>query len=170
MACLIKEVQLSTELRRLSSMSLVSADTAEALIRRKFGGGGGDDEKREGEGEKKEEEAGKGPAKRRSVKKKKREEGAAREDPLLRGEFDVIRELLQTEPLAEEGKRRLDRALDLCGPPPRGTGLQNLRECIMETKWKYDVAHEDKQASWRELILNFMDRSGQVGIGAFLRT
>ena len=35
--------------------------------------------------------------------------------------------------------------IDICGPAPGGCGLQNLRECIIETKWKYDVAPEDRQ-------------------------
>ena len=39
-----------------------------------------------------------------------------------------------------------------------GTGIQNLRECIIETKWKYDVAPEDKQVGWKALILDFMER------------
>ena len=39
-----------------------------------------------------------------------------------------------------------------------GTGIQNLRECIIETKWKYDVASEDKQVGWKVLILDFMER------------
>ena len=33
-----------------------------------------------------------------------------------------------------------------------------MRECIIETKWKYDVASEDKQVAWKALILNFMER------------
>merc|ERR1712012_537722 len=41
---------------------------------------------------------------------------------------------------------------------PKGTGLQNLRECIIETKWKYDVAPEEKQVVWKRMILNFMER------------
>ena len=39
-----------------------------------------------------------------------------------------------------------------------GTGIQNLRECIIETKWKYDVASEDKQVGWKAIILDFMER------------
>ena len=46
----------------------------------------------------------------------------------------------------------------MCGAKPKGTGLQNLRECIIQTKWKYDVAPEDKQVAWKEMILNFMER------------
>ena len=68
------------------------------------------------------------------------------DDPLVRGEFEVIKELLEKLPGAVEGKRKVDRVIDLCGPGPKGTGLQNLRECIIETKWKYDVAPEEKQA------------------------
>ena len=64
---------------------------------------------------------------------------------LIRGEFDVIKELLATEPSAAEGKKKIDHVIDVCGPAPKGNGLQNLRECIIETKWKYDVAPEEKQ-------------------------
>ena len=53
---------------------------------------------------------------------------------------------------------QIDRIIDMCGPQPKGSGLQNLRECIIQTKWKYDVAPEDKQVAWREMILNFMER------------
>ena len=44
-----------------------------------------------------------------------------------------------------EAKQKIDRLIDLCGLAPKGTGIQNLRECIIQTKWKYDVAPEDKQ-------------------------
>ena len=80
------------------------------------------------------------------------------EDPLVKGEFEVIKELLEKLPGAVEGKKMVDRVIDICGPAPRGSGLQNLRECIIETKWKYDVASEDKQVGWKALILDFMDR------------
>ena len=38
------------------------------------------------------------------------------------------------------------------------TIITNLRECIIETKWKYDVAPEDRQVVWRQMILDFMER------------
>ena len=62
------------------------------------------------------------------------------------------------EPSAAEGKKKIDRIIDICGPAPKGTGLQNLRECIIETKWKYDVAPEEKQIVWKQMILDFMER------------
>jgi len=80
------------------------------------------------------------------------------DDPFIKGEFDVIKELLEKMPATAEGKRKIDRVIDICGGPPKGTGIQNLRECIIETKWKYDVASEDKQVAWKALILNFMER------------
>ena len=39
------------------------------------------------------------------------------------------------------------QVIDICGPTPKGTGLQNMREAIIESKWKYDVSPEDKQVS-----------------------
>jgi len=80
------------------------------------------------------------------------------DDHLLRGEFDVIKELLVKLPGAQEAKSKIDRIIDMCGPGPKGTGMQNLRESIIQTKWKYDVAPEDKQVAWRQMILNFMER------------
>ena len=97
------------------------------------------------------------------------------DDPLMKGEFMVMLELMQELPGAKEGKekvkvyannitksvlipmisvfkkrcyfanQKVDRIINLCGPGPRGTGLQNLREAIIQTKWKYDLAMEDKQ-------------------------
>ena len=80
------------------------------------------------------------------------------DDPFIKGEFDVIKELLEKMPATAEGKRKIDRVIDICGGAPKGTGIQNLRECIIETKWKYDVASEDKQVGWKALILDFMER------------
>jgi len=80
------------------------------------------------------------------------------DDPMVNGEFDVIKDLLEKLPGAKEAKVKVDRTIDLCGGAPRGRGLQNLRECIIETKWKYDVAPEDKQKEWKLMILNFMKR------------
>ena len=39
------------------------------------------------------------------------------------------------------------QVIDICGPTPKGTGLQNMREAIIESKWKYDVSPEDKQVT-----------------------
>merc|ERR1719242_2887092 len=125
-ACLIKEIQITTELRKMESIDLVSKATVDDLIFQKF----------------------------ESPLPKAQDD----DDPFIKGEFDVIKELLEKFPPAVEGKRKIDRVIDICGGPPKGTGIQNLRECIIETKWKYDVASEDKQVAWKALILDFMER------------
>jgi hypothetical protein len=125
-ACLIKEIQITAELRKMEDIQLVSKSTVDDLIHQKF----------------------------ESALPKCQDD----DDPFIKGEFDVVKELLEKVPATVEGKRKIDRVIDICGPQPKGTGIQNLRECIIETKWKYDVATEDKQVAWKALILNFMER------------
>eukprot|EP00088_Acartia_fossae_P011713 TRINITY_DN15970_c0_g1_i1.p1 TRINITY_DN15970_c0_g1~~TRINITY_DN15970_c0_g1_i1.p1 ORF type:complete len:475 (+),score=182.69 TRINITY_DN15970_c0_g1_i1:73-1497(+) len=79
-------------------------------------------------------------------------------DPFLRGEFDVIKELLEKHPEMVAGKILADKMIDICGVPPEGTGLQNLRKAIIQTKYKYDAATEDKQIVWKRMIINFIER------------
>jgi len=79
-------------------------------------------------------------------------------DSLLMGEFQVIKDLLEKVPAAQEGKMLADKMIDLCGVPPEGTGLQNLRKCIIQTKYKYDAATEDRQTHWKKMIINFIER------------
>ena len=74
------------------------------------------------------------------------------------GEFQVIKDLLEKVPAAQEGKMLADKMIDLCGVPPEGTGLQNLRKCIIQTKYKYDAATEDRQTHWKRMIINFIER------------
>lgn len=125
-ACLVKEIQITTELRKMAEMGLIPKDTAEDLVRQKF-----------------------------EFPLATVEDG---DDTLMKGEFMVILELLSELPGAREGKAKVDRVIDLCGPSPRGSGLQNMREAIVQTKWKYDLAMEDKQECWKKRILSFMER------------
>jgi len=125
-ACLVKEIQICTELRKMAEMGLIQSEVAEDLVKQKFEFPLPDVEDQD--------------------------------DPLMKGEFMVMLELMQELPGAKEGKEKVDRIINLCGPGPRGTGLQNLREAIIQTKWKYDLAMEDKQKSWKARILSFMER------------
>jgi len=125
-ACLVKEIQITTELKRMKELGLIPAETVGELIKQKF----------------------EAPLPRSQDD----------DDPFIKGEFDVIKELLEKIPECKEGKRKIDRVIDICGPPPKANGLQNLRECVIETKWKYDVAPEEKQVVWKAMILNFMER------------
>merc|ERR1712001_668088 len=127
-ACLIKEIQITKELRKMEELKLISTETLRDLIYEKF--------------------------ERMPDYPKTAEE----EDPLAKGDFDVIKQLVGSTAGAAEAKRKMDIIIDKCSPPPKGTGIQNLRECIIETKWKYDVAPEDKQVVWKRMILNFMER------------
>merc|ERR1712123_317789 len=61
-------------------------------------------------------------------------------DAYLMGEFEVIKELLEKVPATKDGKVLADKMIDICGVPPEGTGIQNLRKCIIQTKYKYDAA------------------------------
>jgi len=125
-ACLIKEIQITTELKQMVSDKLIKSETLKDLIYEKF--------------------------------EKPLIVSDEEDDPLTKGDFEVIKQLCATLTESEEAKRKIDIIIDKCGPPPRGVGINNLRECIMETKWKYDVATEDKQFVFKANIINFIER------------
>jgi len=79
-------------------------------------------------------------------------------DPFLRGEFDVIKQLLEKFPETKPGKILADKMIDINGPPPEGFGLQNLRKSIIQMKYKYDASTEDKQTVWKTMIINYLER------------
>ena len=125
-ACLIKQVQLTTELKELEKIGLIDSKTMRDLLYQKF----------EHMPHVSDEEV----------------------DPLTRGEFKVVQELHTAIPATTEAKRKLDIVIDKCGVPPQGVGIQNLRECIMGTKYKYDVEPEEKQDVYKQRIMNFIER------------
>merc|ERR1711962_381203 len=52
-------------------------------------------------------------------------------DHLFRGEFDVVKQLLNEFPDMKKAKDQADKLIDLCGPPKTGgTGIKQLRENI----------------------------------------
>merc|ERR1712203_893002 len=65
-------------------------------------------------------------------------------DAFMRGEFEVIKQLLEKVPETKAGKVLADKMIDICGTPPEGTGMQNLRKIIIQMKYKYDASTEDK--------------------------
>ena len=81
-----------------------------------------------------------------------------RKDPSLMGEFEVIKELLEKWPETRQGKVLADKMIDICGEQPEGNGILNLRKCIIQTKYKYDAASEDRQTIWKQMIINFIER------------
>lgn len=68
-------------------------------------------------------------------------------DPLFRGEFVVVKELLATYPQMETAKNQCDKLIDLNGPKGTGgTGIKQLRENIAESKLSYEIMDDAAQA------------------------
>merc|ERR1712045_1000888 len=68
-------------------------------------------------------------------------------DPLFRGEFDVVKELLAKYPTMETAKNQADKLIDLNGPKGTGgTGIKQLRENIAESKLSYEIMDDAAQA------------------------
>jgi len=124
-ALLIKEIQLTTQLKNMEKIDLIKPDTLKDLLFKKF------------------EDA---PPLHEEV------------DPLSNGDFEVIKQLLAAVPDAVRAKEKMDKIIDKCGNPPRGVGIQNLRTCIAETKWKFDVSPEERQGAFKVMIINFIER------------
>jgi len=74
------------------------------------------------------------------------------------GEFEVIKELLAAYPNAKVAKAQVDKLIDLAAPPPRGTGVENIRECIIESKMTFDVSSDDWQTYLKNKIMNNIER------------
>ena len=93
----------------------------------------------------------------------------------------MIEKLYQYIPEAVEGKAHVDHIIDLCGTPKEGgTGLQNLRECIVWTEEKFNFEPKLKkvcivkrtsiytihdltldfllQPFWKQMSKNFIER------------
>jgi len=124
-ALLVKEMQLTAQLKQMNELDLIKSDTLKDLLFKKF------------------EEA---PPQGEDV------------DPLSSGEFEVIKQLVAAIPEAAGAKEKIDKIIDKCGNPPRGVGIQNLRTCIAETKWKFDVSPEERQGAFKVMIINFIER------------
>merc|ERR1711879_252735 len=55
-------------------------------------------------------------------------------------------------------KAQVDKLIDLAAPPPKGTGVQNIRECIIQDKMTFDVSADEWQAFLKEKIMNNIER------------
>lgn len=125
-ATLIKEIMVTTSLKKTNELGLVPDATVESLINATF-----------------------------EAPLPKTEDD---DDPYIKGEFDVIKDLIKAVPEAEEAKRKIDYIIDVNGPAPKGIGIQNLRMTIIETKWKFDATLEENQGLLKQNILDFMER------------
>merc|ERR1712200_230240 len=76
-------------------------------------------------------------------------------DPLFRGEFEVIKELIAELPDGEASKRECDQVIDKNGPTKTGgAGIKQLRENIAESKLSYEIMDDAAQAFLKSKIMD----------------
>merc|ERR1711950_66209 len=128
-ASLLKEFQLASELNNMKG--IVPDDILDALKKKKLGLPGIDCEAPE------------------------------KKNAMMAGEFEVILELMEAYKegnQAKIAKAQVDKLIDLAAPPPKGTGVQNIRECIIESKMTFDVSADEWQAYLKEKIMSNIER------------
>merc|ERR1712062_288135 len=128
-ASLIKEFQLASELNHMKG--IVPDDILDALKKKKLGLPGIDTEAPE-------------------VK-----------NAMMAGQFEVTLELMEAYKegnQAKIAKAQVDKLIDLAAPPPKGTGVKNIRECIIQDKMLFDVSADEWQAFLKEKIMNNIER------------
>ena len=128
-ASLIKEYQLASELNHMKG--IVPDDILDALKKKKLGLPGIDVEAPECK------------------------------NAMMAGNFEVIMELSEkfaANDQAKIAKAQVDKLIDLAAPPPKGTGVRNIRECIINDKMLFDVSADEWQAFLKEKIMNNIER------------
>merc|ERR1712226_1200358 len=76
-------------------------------------------------------------------------------DPLFRGEFEVIKELVGNLKDGAAAKNECDKVIDKNGTPKTGgTGIKQLRENIAESKLSYEIMDDSAQAFLKVKIMD----------------
>merc|ERR1712020_883349 len=76
-------------------------------------------------------------------------------DPLFRGEFEVIKELVSFLKDGSAAKNECDKVIDKNGTPKTGgTGIKQLRENIAESKLSYEIMDDAAQAFLKMKIMD----------------
>merc|ERR1711910_83454 len=75
-------------------------------------------------------------------------------DTLFRGEFEVVKELIGAFEDGPASKAECDKVIDKNGPPPKGTGIKQLRENIAESKLSYEIMDDAAQAFLKTKIMD----------------
>jgi len=76
-------------------------------------------------------------------------------DPLFRGEFEVIKELIAELADGEGAKKECDKVIDKNGPAKGGgTGIKQLRENIAESKLSYEIMDDAAQTFLKSKIMD----------------
>merc|ERR1712110_443093 len=136
-ASLIKEFQLASELNHMKG--IVPDDILEALKKKKLGLPGIDIE------------------------------APVEKNAMMAGEFEVIMELIAAYgdgDQAKIAKAQVDKLIDLAAPPPKGTGCQNIRECIIESKMTFDISAD----AWQIYLIVFAMYVREAGPKEFPQT
>merc|ERR1712088_336252 len=78
-----------------------------------------------------------------------------KKDPLFRGEFEVVKELVATLKDGVAAKNNADKIIDLNGTKKTGgTGIKQLRENIAESKLSYEIMDDAAQAFLKSKIMD----------------
>merc|ERR1739847_57365 len=75
-------------------------------------------------------------------------------DTLFRGEFEVVKKLIGAFEDGPASKAECDKVIDKNGPPPKGTGIKQLRENIAESKLSYEIMDDAAQAFLKTKIMD----------------
>merc|ERR1711950_138915 len=76
-------------------------------------------------------------------------------DPLFRGEFEVVKDLVAALKDGAAAKNECDKVIDKNGTPKTGgTGIKQLRENIAESKLSYEIMDDAAQAFLKTKIMD----------------
>jgi len=79
----------------------------------------------------------------------------SKKDPLFRGEFEVVKEVVNTLKDGAGAKNECDKVIDKNGTPKTGgTGIKQLRENIAESKLSYEIMDDAAQAFLKSKIMD----------------
>jgi len=78
-----------------------------------------------------------------------------KKDPLFRGEFPVVLQLINKLKGGQEAKNEADKVIDKNGTPKTGgNGIKQLRENIAESKLSYEIMDDSAQAFLKGKIMD----------------
>merc|ERR1712073_121118 len=79
----------------------------------------------------------------------------SKKDPLFRGEFEVVKQLVAALKDGAAAKNECDKVIDKNGTPKTGgTGIKQLRENIAESKLSYEIMDDAAQAFLKTKIMD----------------
>jgi len=93
-------------------------------------------------------------------------------DSLCRGEFEVVKKLIEALPDGAAAKNVCDKVIDKNGTPKTGgTGIKQLRENIAESKLSYEIMDDAAQAFLKSKIMdNIQKYNYLICFSAYLRS